>query len=201
MSWNFRVIRYTKNNMPFYRIAEVYYDKDGKPRGYTTETYNPVLDVGEMETLAFFAEKVSGAIAKPLLLEVDGGGLVEEKSAVAVIIKRDNKVLAIQRKDGTLGLPCGKLEEGENLVEAGKRECLEEAGLEIEISSLDYFNAKDNDYRVYTFLASSASEAVGWDKLDEGGLPRWVDPWELVASSRFGAYNQKALEHFNIIED
>lgn len=54
---------------------------------------------------------------------------------VGVIVIRNGKVLLGQRKgshgEGTFGWPGGKLEYGESLHDAVKREALEEAGLQI----------------------------------------------------------------------
>jgi len=60
--------------------------------------------------------------------------------ACAVIIESENKVLLVKEKKesakGKFCLPCGKLEFGEELTTCAKREALEEAGIEIEITKL-----------------------------------------------------------------
>jgi 8-oxo-dGTP diphosphatase len=75
---------------------------------------------------------------------------------VAVIIKRENKILLGERKgshgEGTWSFPGGHLEFGEKVAECAKREVLEETGLEIKnVSEIkttteDFFEVEQKHY-------------------------------------------------------
>jgi 8-oxo-dGTP diphosphatase len=60
----------------------------------------------------------------------------DPKVAVAILIKKEDRVLLVQRtyapQKGYWTLPSGFVDAGEDPVEAAKRECLEETGLQIE---------------------------------------------------------------------
>jgi 8-oxo-dGTP diphosphatase len=64
----------------------------------------------------------------------------DPKVAIAALIMRDNEVLLARRINepgkGLWTLPAGFMDAGENPEEAARRECLEETGLDVKISSL-----------------------------------------------------------------
>lgn len=71
--------------------------------------------------------------------------------AVAIVIEKDDQFLMIREAKsdvyGKLNFPSGKVEVGENLIEAAKREAFEESGLEVEIThliSIYYVNWDDD---------------------------------------------------------
>jgi 8-oxo-dGTP pyrophosphatase MutT (NUDIX family) len=51
-------------------------------------------------------------------------------SAGGIVINKDGLVLVVQQKHDAWSLPKGKVEEGETLVEAAKREISEESGID-----------------------------------------------------------------------
>ncbi|MFZ2096578.1 MAG: NUDIX hydrolase [Anaerolineales bacterium] len=59
----------------------------------------------------------------------------DPKVAVAILIRKEDRILLVQRrydpKKGHWTLPSGFVDAGEDPVEAAKRECLEETGLQI----------------------------------------------------------------------
>jgi len=108
---------------------------------------------------------------------------------VGAVVVRDGKALIIKRghepRKGEWSLPGGRVELGESLVEALKREIKEETGLDVEpgevIESFDRIH-RDPDGRVrYHFVivdyvcrvssgdavAGSDAEAVAWISADE----------------------------------
>ena len=44
MSWNYRVIEHEDEDVKFYQIHEVYYDKDGNPESMTEDASLPFGD-------------------------------------------------------------------------------------------------------------------------------------------------------------
>lgn len=120
-----------------------------------------------------------------------------KKLAVAVIIRRkDGKVLGFRRsKDGFLGIPCGKVEEGEDLISAVKRECKEETGYDIDIIHHTPFVAEESSFTVHTYLARITSK--GDPTHPDEGETLWCDPTDLT-QGYFGPYNSKAFRFFGI---
>lgn len=62
MYWNYRVL----HDGTKYWIGEVYYDRTGKPEGYT-EPSNDLYDADRLEDLTTTARLVSFALEKPVL--------------------------------------------------------------------------------------------------------------------------------------
>jgi 8-oxo-dGTP diphosphatase len=64
----------------------------------------------------------------------------DPKVAVAVLITRDEKILLARRnidpQRGFWSLPAGFVDAGEDPVEAATRECLEETGLDVQVTEL-----------------------------------------------------------------
>ena len=64
----------------------------------------------------------------------------DPKVAVAVLVERGNEVLLVRRsinpRRGLWTLPAGFVDAGEDPVLAARRECLEETGLQVEITGL-----------------------------------------------------------------
>jgi 8-oxo-dGTP diphosphatase len=64
----------------------------------------------------------------------------DPKVAVAVLVERDRKVLLVRRvnqpKQGYWTLPAGFVDAGEDPARAAERECVEETGLEVRVTSL-----------------------------------------------------------------
>ncbi len=76
---------------------------------------------------------------------------VDPKVGVATLVERDGKVLLVRRAVapavGTWCLPSGFVEYDEDPVEAATRECLEETGLQVQITSLLHVGRYRNDPR------------------------------------------------------
>jgi len=54
-------------------------------------------------------------------------------SVKALIVDDEGKFLMVKENNGVWDLPGGRLENGENIVDALKRECLEEIGVEVDV--------------------------------------------------------------------
>jgi len=72
------------------------------------------------------------------------------RSGVKGIVIRNNKLLTIKKYDQLFGtdytLPGGGQEHGENLIDALKREFLEEVGCHIEVQNVGHGIAPDEDH-------------------------------------------------------
>jgi len=110
------------------------------------------------------------------------------KAACVLIVRGDGKVLAVSRKDNPsdFGLPGGKVDEGEEPINAAVRELQEETGLVA--SDLSPVFCNDDDGYVTTTFRGTVNGEID---TPESGLVRWVDREELFNGS-FGEYN-KAL--------
>lgn len=104
---------------------------------------------------------------------------------VGAVVWRDNKALILKRAandfmGGIYELPSGRVEEGESLIQALRRELLEETGLEIVeetyLSFFDYLSKSGRKTRQFNYIAKTASydvklseehEAVAWAAIDD----------------------------------
>lgn len=60
------------------------------------------------------------------------------RNAAFVMFHCENLVLMTMRADGKWGFPGGKQEEGESILEAAQRECLEEINVRIRLEGVEY---------------------------------------------------------------
>lgn len=112
-----------------------------------------------------------------------------EPYAVCGLFVVDGKVLSVSRKDNPndLGLPGGKIDEGETPEEALEREVLEETGLVVEsydeLVTLTCCGKPVTTYVIHDFS--------GEIKTEESGKVAWVD-WEDIMSDQcsFKQYNE-----------
>ncbi len=122
---------------------------------------------------------------------------IKPKYASSVLIQRksDGYVLGVSRKHDPedIGTPGGKLDVGENFVDAAVRETFEETG--ITIVSLEYLfddycgDSSKNDVMYYT-VAFKVIDWTGEPYSKEAGIVSWVPPQKLITGC-FGAYNKK----------
>lgn len=113
---------------------------------------------------------------------------------VAVIVERDGRYLLVEERAEqervVYNQPAGHVEMGETLIDAARREALEETGWDVEITDLIglyvYANPHHNDVTYYR--ACFAAEAVHHHPdrpLDDGILQAvWLTPDELAASGK-----------------
>lgn len=98
----------------------------------------------------------------------------------ALIVHPDGRILLIKSPRRGWEFPGGQVEEGENLIEALKREIKEEAGVEVEVGRLAgvYSNIKPPSKVIFGFLAEYASGELKTS--DESLETRWFDRQEAL---------------------
>lgn len=119
-------------------------------------------------------------------------------ASTVLIFNRQGQILAVSRKEdkNDFGLPGGKINFGETVIQSAIRELKEETGLEIKESDLkEVFNRIDEDYAVICYLAKIDS-AKGEISTTEKGVVRWVEPKEIILGC-FGKYNHNLLNYLN----
>lgn len=105
------------------------------------------------------------------------------------------------RHPGTWGLPGGKIDAGETLIQAIERECTEEMGsmpTYIRLAPLEKFTSADGGFVYHTFFCSVENEFtpvlndehVGWAWIASGHWPKPMHPglWSTV---NFDAVREK----------
>lgn len=144
------------------------------------------------------------------------GGHMESSSVNAVGVwfyaQTTQRYLYLLRNDskhqGSWGLPGGKMESGETLINTINRECKEEMGLMpdyIRLVPIEKFTSADGGFVYHTFFCSVESEFlptlneehIGWAWIDSGHWPKPMHPglWSTV---NFDAVRDKisAIERY-----
>jgi 8-oxo-dGTP pyrophosphatase MutT (NUDIX family) len=115
------------------------------------------------------------------------------KAVCVVVIDKLFRVFAVARKDdpNAWGLPGGKVDPGETLEEAAKREFLEETGFSIkDLRPILTAVCKggDQNYKTTTFLARfDTSVGEKPRKSGEAAVAYWY--WDKLHAGPFGSYN------------
>lgn len=105
------------------------------------------------------------------------------------------------RHPNTWGLPGGKIESGETLIEAMNRECTEELGFVpayIKLVPLEKFTSADQGFCYHTFFCTVDSEFIptlnnehiGWAWIASGTWPKPMHPG-LWSTINFDAVKEK----------
>lgn len=105
------------------------------------------------------------------------------------------------RHPNTWGLPGGKIEAGETLIDAMQRECTEELGFVpkyIKLVPLEKFTSADQGFCYHTFFCTVDSEFipvlndehVGWAWISAGSWPKPMHPG-LWSTINFEAVKEK----------
>jgi hypothetical protein len=69
MSWNHRILAHKYGDEMYFQIHEVYYDKDGKPDGYTANGVS--VGAESLDGIKWVLNKMKECVNKPILLADD----------------------------------------------------------------------------------------------------------------------------------
>ena len=69
MGWNHRILAHKDGDEMYLQIHEVYYDKDGKPDGYTANGVS--VGAESLDGIKWVLEKMKECATKPILLADD----------------------------------------------------------------------------------------------------------------------------------
>jgi len=69
MSWNHRILAHKDGDGMYFQIHEVYYDKDGKPDGYTANSVS--VGAESLDGINWVLDKMKECTNKPILLADD----------------------------------------------------------------------------------------------------------------------------------
>jgi 8-oxo-dGTP pyrophosphatase MutT (NUDIX family) len=119
------------------------------------------------------------------------------KKAAGVLVKsRSGSVMGFVRADGKgTGIPCGKVDEGEQVEHAAIREMFEETGFKVSLYDEQPFVQAIGETVVFTFLGTIVS--VHEPTCKHEGRAMWVKPDQLLDCD-FADYNRNMLKHFGI---
>jgi 8-oxo-dGTP pyrophosphatase MutT (NUDIX family) len=134
---------------------------------------------------------------------------MKEKVAAGVLVQNpvDSRLyLAFRRKksgDSGVSLPCGKSEDGEQVYQTARRECLEETGWSVFLHMLEPFcSENESDGFTVWIFSGDLDEERGKirSKSSEEGEAVWATAEELIAGP-YGEFNRRALIHFGKISE
>ncbi|MFT4311326.1 MAG: nucleotide triphosphate diphosphatase NUDT15 [Candidatus Woesearchaeota archaeon] len=109
------------------------------------------------------------------------------KIGVGVIVKKENKILAGQRKnahgDGTWSVPGGHLEFSEQIIECAKREVFEETNIKIKNPKIykitnDIFKKEKKHYVTIWVKADYESGEININEPDKFIQIKWIEQKE-----------------------
>jgi 8-oxo-dGTP pyrophosphatase MutT (NUDIX family) len=108
--------------------------------------------------------------------------------------------LSVSRKDdpNKIGFIGGKIDDGEEPEQALLREVLEETGLHVTIEPLDPFVAEDGEYIVYCYMIQLDDKVHEQIAEEETGVIRIASRLQLIKSSPYADYNERAFEWFGV---
>ena len=90
------------------------------------------------------------------------------------------------------------IDENEEPEQALLREVLEETGLHVTVEPLDPFVAEDGEYIVYCYMIQLDDKVHEQIAEEETGVIRIASRLQLIKSSPYADYNERAFEWFGV---
>jgi 8-oxo-dGTP pyrophosphatase MutT (NUDIX family) len=125
---------------------------------------------------------------------MDCGRFQKMKKAAVVVILNNDRVLSVTRKgymgddpknNALVGLPGGKVDEGETFLDAALRETFEETNICLDMDSVTFLDEQvvkgDEDFLVHTFLTTQ--QVDGAKQREPELFLNWLTPQEYLARS------------------
>jgi 8-oxo-dGTP diphosphatase len=116
--------------------------------------------------------------------------------AACVLLQKDGLILAVSRKSNSddFGMPGGKVDSGETVEQAARRELKEETGLDAGTLRKLYSGACESETPglIYWTTTYVAEDFEGELRTREKGVVKWVRPVVLLRGT-FRAYNQNVF--------
>lgn len=109
--------------------------------------------------------------------------LVKTPAALIVVRAKDTgDILAFERSDGHLGLPCGSMEANETPLVTAIRELQEETGVEVDDATF-IMTLVNNERPVHCFFTEidTVVPVIGSSE----GIPQWQDPTVFIKNNKF----------------
>ena len=127
------------------------------------------------------------------------------RQASVMIVVKDGLVLAVSRRYDTtkFGLPGGKVEPGESLEDAAKRETFEETGIVVKSCKKIYMREEPPSHPGGEPFFAHAFLALDWEdsplRQSDEGLVKWISWDELISpNGAFPKYNYDTLNALRI---
>ena len=123
---------------------------------------------------------------------------VKKYAVCALVLNSEGLILGVSRKDDhtAFGVPGGKVEDNETVVEALHREMLEETGYHIIVDNELPFVSDVDGYTTSTFKVKIDTDAIQ-HSITETGIVKYVSKQTLL-DGPFGQYNKQLFKYFNI---
>lgn len=122
------------------------------------------------------------------------------KHAVCLLaLSTKGNILGVSRRNDPTqwGMPGGKVDPGENVLEALQREVFEELGVNaLKQNMVPLYADSEGDFWVSTFLYMNEIDEETKFEVEEGLTVRWINPKEFLTLEPFVDYNTCVFRHF-----
>ena len=144
--------------------------------------------------LPFLFKDTGSKIIKHLSVDIENFNRTIDRKircgAVAIVLNEEGSALVLKRSDkvgtfrGYWNFPSGAVDPGESPIEAAARECIEESGISISVSDMEFvtsFRDYNLDVDIYYFLTKeySGEPKINWESTEV----MWADVDEVLDDS------------------
>lgn len=122
------------------------------------------------------------------------------KQAVCLLlVSKEGNFLGVSRRDNPShwGMPGGKVDFGENVLDALQREVKEEIGVHIlKINMIPLYAGSEGEFWVSTFIHMQEIPEDIEFTIESGLSVRWISPKEFLTLDPFRDYNEAVFRQF-----